>query len=160
MSIIEHYKSSMNKMNSIPMYGNPSESLGQPIDEEEAQRMEARKLEEEERRKKIEEKINYELNQKNQLREEARKFMDEWEAKRTTNIAKRKEQNQINEKEFLNNKNLIKEGKKNPWEIVTDNIALKDSDYKGSNDITRMRSVIIARKNDQSSNQNNLGGLI
>lgn len=57
-------------------------------------------------------------------------------------------QNGLNEKEFLENKKLVKEGKKNPWETVVDNIAVKESDYKGSNDVSRMRSVIIARKND------------
>ena len=38
--------------------------------------------------------------------------MDEFEAKRKANLEKRKEQNLANEKEFLNNKKLIKEGKK------------------------------------------------
>lgn len=146
----------MNTMNDM-MNAGPS---NEPFDEEEAQRIQDRQREENERRQKIEEKINLELKQKNELREQAKAYFDEWEAKRQSNIAKRKEQNLINEKEFLNNKQLVKEGKKNPWEIVTDNIALKESDYKGSNDVTRMRSVIIARKNDQTQNSNNLGGFI
>lgn len=146
-------------MNSIPLTGNPMESMNsmpmgqepsEPLDEEEQKRIEARKQEEDERRKKIEEKINYELRQKEEIKDQARKYMEEYETKRAAALNKRKEQNIANEKEFINNKKLIKEGKKNPWEIVTDNIALKESDYKGSNDVSRMRAVIIARKNDQS----------
>ena len=56
----------------------------------------------------------------------------------------------------MKGRKMEKEGKKNPWEIVTDNITLKESEYKGSKDISRMRNVIVARKNDsinQSANQ-------
>lgn len=42
----------------------------------------------------------------------------------------------------------MKEGKKNPWEKVVENIELKESDYKGSKDVARMRSVILTRKSD------------
>lgn len=152
----------INDMNSFPMMNQgPSDLMGGgEYDEEEAKRLEARRQEEEERRKKIEEKMNYELEQKNILREQARGWMDEFEAKRTTNISKRKEQNQINEQEFLNNKKLAKEGHGNSWEIVSSNIALKESDYKGTNDVSRMRAVIIARKNDPSQNKNNSASLI
>ena len=48
----------------------------------------------------------------------------------------------------MSNKKLEKEGKKNAWEIVTDNITLKESEYKGTKDVSRMRNVIVARKND------------
>lgn len=149
----------MSAMNSIPL-NNQMES--EPMEEAEIQRMEARKQEENERRKKIEEKINLELKQKEELREAARKYMEEYENKKRETISKRKEINAQNEKEFLNNKNLIKQGKKNPWETVSDNIALKESDYKGSNDISRMRQVIISRKNDQVQGGNDamLGNII
>ena len=57
-----------------------------------------------------------------------------------------------NEKQFLENKNLIKQGKNNPWETVVENIAVKESEYKGSTDVSRMRTVIISRKNDTLNN--------
>ena len=57
------------------------------------------------------------------------------------------------EKWNLVNRKLAKEGKKNPWEIVTDNITLKESEYKGTKDVSRMRNVIVARKNDSLPNQ-------
>ena len=54
-----------------------------------------------------------------------------------------------NEEDNLSNRKLIKEGKKNSWENVVDNITIKESEYKGSKDISRMRSVILNRKNDK-----------
>lgn len=49
---------------------------------------------------------------------------------------------------MLENRKLSKEGKLNPWEKVVKNIEVKESEYKGSKDISRMRSVILNRKND------------
>ena len=73
---------------------------------------------------------------------------------RSEKIASKKKENENKELEFLNNKKLLKEGKLNPWEAVTENIAMKDSEYKGSRDISRMREVIINRKNDLKDNGN------
>ena len=53
-----------------------------------------------------------------------------------------------NENDNKENKKLLKEGKLNPWEAVVDNIAIKESDYKGTKDVNRMKEVIINRKND------------
>ena len=138
--------------NSFPQVVQPVEQ----IDEAEIQRQQDRMKEESERRQKIEEKISIELQKKNELKEKAMQFMNEFEEKRRNAIELRKKENVKNEEDFMNNKKMEKEGKKNPWEIVTDNITLKESEYKGSKDISRMRNVIVARKNDsinQSANQ-------
>ena len=138
--------------NSFPQVVQPVEQ----IDEAEIQRQQDRMKEESERRQKIEEKISIELQKKNELKEKAMQFMNEFKEKRRNAIELRKKENVKNEEDFLNNKKLEKEGKKNPWEIVTDNITLKESEYKGTKDISRMRNVIVARKNDsinQSANQ-------
>ena len=138
--------------NSFPQVVQPVEQ----VDEAEIQRQQDRMKEESERRQKIEEKISIELQKKNELKEKAMQFMNEFEEKRRNAIELRKKENVKNEEDFLNNKKLEKEGKKNPWEIVTDNITLKESEYKGTKDISRMRNVIVARKNDsinQSANQ-------
>ena len=120
----------------------------QPIDEEEIKRQQDRLNEENERRKKIEEKHSIELSKKNELREKAVEYINDFEEKRRAAIELRKKQNIKNEEDFLTNKKLEKEGKKNSWEIVTDNITLKESEYKGTKDVSRMRNVIVARKND------------
>ena len=118
------------------------------IDEEEMKRQQDRLNEENERRKKIEEKHSIELSKKNELREKAVEYINDFEEKRRAAIELRKKQNIKNEEDFLTNKKLEKEGKKNSWEIVTDNITLKESEYKGIKDVSRMRNVIVARKND------------
>ena len=118
------------------------------IDEEEMKRQQDRLNEENERRKKIEEKHSIELSKKNELREKAVEYINEIEEKRRAAIELRKKENIKNEEYFLSNKKLEKEGKKNAWEIVTDNITLKESEYKGTKDVSRMRNVIVARKND------------
>lgn len=63
-------------------------------------------------------------------------------------MEKRRQFNISNEEEVIKNRNLVKEGKKNPWEKVVENIEIKESEYKGSKDISRMRNVILNRKND------------
>jgi hypothetical protein len=63
-------------------------------------------------------------------------------------IENRMKFNQANEEEILQNRKSIKEGRTNPWEKVVQNLEIKESDYKGSKDISRMRHVILNRKND------------
>ena len=72
---------------------------------------------------------------------------------RAENIDLKKKENKKKEEEFLNNKKLLKEGKLNSWEVVTEQIAMKDSEYKGSKEVQRMREVIINRKNDLKNNE-------
>ena len=123
-----------------------------PIDEEEQKRLEEREKEQMERRKKIEEKINFELKEKEKLREKASEYLNNFMNQRSEKIALKRKENENKELELLNNKKLLKEGKLNPWEAVTENIAMKDSEYKGSRDVSRMREVIINRKNDIKEN--------
>ena len=56
--------------------------------------------------------------------------------------------NAQSETEFLNERTNGNVGKSSPWEKVIDNITLKESEYKGTKDVSRMRNVIINRKND------------
>ena len=127
----------------------PSEQT--QIDPEEEKRVKERLAEEEERRKKITEKIELELKIKNENREKAVEYMNEFESKRQEEITKRKAQNIKNEEDFIEEKKLGREGKKNPWESVVENITVRESEYKGSKDVSRMRQVILSRKNDELS---------
>ena len=127
-----------------------------PIDEEEQKRLEEREKEQMERRKKIEEKINFELKEKEKLREKASEYLNNFMNERSEKIALKRKENENKESELLNNKKLLKEGKLNPWEAVTENIAMKDSEYKGSRDVSRMREVIINKKNDIKENGNQI----
>jgi hypothetical protein len=67
---------------------------------------------------------------------------------RNKTVKKRQEFNKQNEIDFLQNRQAVKEGKKNPWERVVENIEIKESDYKGTKDVSRMRNVILVRKGD------------
>ena len=127
------------------------------LDEEEIKRQEQRMAEENERRQKIAAKQEMEMKMKNERREEAMKFINEFEQKRQEEITKLKQINIKNEEDNLANRKLIKEGKKNPWENVVENITVKESEYKGTKDVSRMRNVILARKNDKlNDNQLNI----
>lgn len=61
---------------------------------------------------------------------------------------KRKQFNIQSEKESQSKSQLAKEGKQNPWEKVIEHITIKESDYKGTKNVSRMRNVLISKKND------------
>ena len=67
-----------------------------------------------------------------------------------TKISDNKTTNTFNEQQALKDKKELTElgGKRNPWERVIENISMKPSEYKGTKDVSRMREVIIGRKND------------
>jgi hypothetical protein len=139
----------MNNMNNNDMNNfNNMMNMNVEIDEEEQKRIEEREKEQVERRKKIEEKMSFELKKKEELRKKASEYLNNFMNERSQKIELKKKENEKKEEEFLNTKKLTKEGKLNSWEVVTENIAMKDSDYKGSRDVSRMREVIINRKND------------
>ena len=75
--------------------------------------------------------------------------MREFEAQRQENIAKRRKA--LEEKN--NNINQNKEGGSNAdsWGRINSNIDLKDSEYKGSQDVQRMREAMMNRTNDTNS---------
>ena len=127
------------------------------ISPEEIKRQEQREEELKERQKKIREKQELEMKLKNEFRQKASEFLNNFFKERQNRIKNNLEQNKIKENNEKNEKNLIKKGDPNinVWERVCKNIDLKDSDYKGSKDVTRMREVIINRKNDFNLNNNN-----
>jgi hypothetical protein len=118
------------------------------MDPEEEKRLAARQEEDTERRKKLNEKISKELQDKQDLRKEALEHLQRWEAQRSNNISKKKEFNKGNESEYLKQREGENSGKVNPWDKVIQNIQLKEGEHKGQRDITRMKAVILQRKND------------
>ena len=118
-----------NKLNTL----NPS------IDEEEQKRILARQKEADERKEKINKKILEEEEKRNEIRKKAAEYMVEFEEKRKEEIAKRRKILEQNEMNGSNNKG---EGG-DSWSKVKDNIDLKDSEYKGSKDVQRMRDAMM-----------------
>jgi len=118
------------------------------MDPEEEKRLAARQDEDNERRQKLNEKISKELQDKQDLRKEALEHLQRWEAQRSNNISKKKEFNKGNESEYLKQREGENSGNVNPWDKVIQNIQLKEGEHKGQRDITRMKAVILQRKND------------
>ena len=128
---------------------NNLNNLNAKVDEEEIKRNEAREKEAQERRERINQKIQKEEELRSQILKKASEYMREFEAQRQENIAKRRKA--LEEKN--NNINQNKEGGSNAdsWGRINSNIDLKDSEYKGSQDVQRMREAMMNRTNDTNS---------
>ena len=133
----------MNNMNSQNPSGSPQ------IDEEEQKRISDRQKEAEERRQKINEKIKKEEELRNEIRKKASEYMVEFEEKRQESIAKRRKE--LEQKNSESNTNTSGGNNSDSWERINSNIDLKDSDYKGSKDVQRMREAMMNRPNDPNS---------
>ena len=75
--------------------------------------------------------------------------MVEFEEKRQENIAKRRKE--LEEKNSETNTNKNPENNADSWGRINSNIDLKDSDYKRSKDVQRMREAMMNRTNDPNS---------
>jgi hypothetical protein len=119
------------------------------IDDEEQKRIADRKKEAEERKEKINQKIKKENELRQEIIKKAREYMVEFEEKRQERIAmKRKE---LEEKNSQTNQNKGGESNADSWGRINSNIDLKDSEYKGSKDVQRMREAMMNRTNDPNS---------
>ena len=116
-----------------------------PIDDEEQRRIMARQKEAEERREKINKKMQEEEEKRNEIRKKAAEYLIEFEEKRQEEIAKKRKILEENEK----NGNNTDGGSGDSWSKVKDNIDLKDSEYKGSKDVQRMREAMLNNPNSQ-----------
>ena len=119
------------------------------VDDEEQKRINDRKKEAEERKEKINKKIQKEEELRSEIIKKAREYMIEFEEKRQENIAKRRKELEEN-----NSKINVNRGSGNnadSWNNINSNIDLKDSDYKGSKDVQRMREAMMNRTKDPNS---------
>ena len=84
-----------------------------------------------------------EEEKRNEIRKKASEYLVEFEEKRQEAITKRRKMLEEQEKN-INNTN-----KEDSWSKVKDNIDLKDSEYKGSKDVQRMREAMMNNPNSQ-----------
>ena len=124
--------------NAMPGFQNPN------IDAEEQKRILAREKEAELRKERINQKIKEEEEKRNEIRIKAAEFMAEFNQKWQEEIEKRRKA--LEEK--VENKNGENNGE-DTWSNVKNNIDLKDSEYKGSKDVQRMREVMMNNPNSQ-----------
>ena len=113
------------------------------IDEEEQKRILAREKEAEERKEKINQKIKQEEEKRNEIRIKAAEYMAEFSQKRQEEIEKRRKI--LEQKEQNKNENSSGDA----WSNVKNNIDLKDSEYKGTKDVQRMREAMMNNPNAQ-----------
>ena len=128
---------------------NKLNPLNQKFDEEEEKRLMARQKEAEERKEKINKKIEQEEKMRNDIRQKAVEYMAEFEAKRQELIAKKRKE--LEEKELNRNKDSNPQGNSEMWSKVSGNIDMRESDYKGSKDVQRMREAMMNRQQDPNS---------
>ena len=119
------------------------------IDEEEQKRIKDRQKEEDERKARINKKMQEEEEARIQIRKKAAEYLTEFNIKRQEEIAKKRKQ--LEEKELNSNKEKNSNGTSDSWTRVSGNIDLKDSEYKGTKDVQRMREAMINRQNDPNS---------
>ena len=118
-------------------------------DEEEQKRISERQKEAEERLEKINKKIEQEEKMRNDIRQKAAEYLVEFEAKRQELIAKKRKE--LEEKELNRNKDNNPQGNSEMWSKVSGNIDLRESDYKGTKDVQRMREAMMNRQQDPNS---------
>ena len=118
-------------------------------DEEEQKRISERQKEAEERLEKINKKIEQEEQMRNDIRKKAAEYLVEFEAKRQELIAKKRKE--LEEKELNRNKDNSPQGNSEMWSKVSGNIDLRESDYKGTKDVQRMREAMMNRQQDPNS---------
>ena len=145
----ENKNLNMEQMNDMFGYLNNDNQLNPKnpsIDEEEQKRILARQKEAEERKAKINKKILEEEEKRNEIRKKAAEYLVEFEEKRQEEISKKRK---ILEKNEINGNNNKGESDGNAWNKVKDNIDLKDSEYKGSKDVQRMREAMMNNPNSE-----------
>ena len=134
----------MNNMNDMFINSNNPK-----IDEEEQKRIADRQKEADERKEKINQKIQKEAELRLEITKKAAEYLAEFETQRQEQIAKRRKE--LEEKEANPNKGDNTNGTSDSWSKVSGNIDLKDSDYKGSKDVQRMREAMMHRQEDPNS---------
>ena len=123
--------------NVIPGFQNTN------IDEEEQKRILEREKEAELRKERINKKIQEEEEKRNEIRIKAAEYIAEFNQKRQEEIEKRRK---LLEEKTENKDN---ENNQDTWSNVKNNIDLKDSEYKGSKDVQRMREAMLNNPNSQ-----------
>ncbi|CAD8160715.1 unnamed protein product [Paramecium pentaurelia] len=102
---------------------------------------------EDERIAQIREKDQQERLLKQQKKQKAQEYLQEFKKQQDADIAQKRSQNKQKQEIWLeNNKNHNQY--KNSWDQIAQNIALKDGEYPGQKDVTKMRQAILNKRSD------------
>ena len=133
----------------LNMDNNFMTNVSSGVDEEEQKRIADRQREADERKEKIKEKMLKEEQLRNEIIQKAKKYLAEFEEERQENIAKKRKA--LEEKNSDINSSSEAKNNADSWGKVNYNIDLKDSEYKGSKDVQRMREAMMNRTKDPNS---------
>ena len=133
----------------LNMDNNFMTNVSSGVDEEEQKRIADRQREADERKEKIKEKMLKEEQLRNEIIQKAKKYLAEFEEERQENIAKKRKA--LEEKNSDINSSSEAKNNADSWGKINSNIDLKDSEYKGSKDVQRMREAMMNRTNDPNS---------
>ena len=133
----------------LNMDNNFMTNVSSGVDEEEQKRIADRQREADERKEKIKEKMLKEEQLRNEIIQKAKKYLAEFEEERQENIAKKRKA--LEEKNSDINSSSEAKNNADSWGKVNSNIDLKDSEYKGSKDVQRMREAMMNRTKDPNS---------
>ena len=146
-------ESSNTNTNKLDMNNQMNDKFGNlnnpQINEEEQKRIADRQKEAEERKERINKKRQKEEEARIEIRKKAAEYLAEFEMKRQEEIAKKRKI--LEEKELNPKKENNSNGASNSWSKINENIDLKDSEYKGSKDVGRMREAMLNKQNAPNS---------
>lgn len=123
------------------------ERLPSDYDETELDLIAKREQADKDRRAMLREKQQEEMRKKAERQSQGETELIAWADNRKKEILQRRKQNQEEEKAFVEARKLQNNGK-NPWEKVLTNVEIKEGQYPGNKDVSRMRQVMISRRND------------
>ena len=91
-------------------------------------------------------KEEQEAEEKRRRQKEGLEKLQQWEAQRKQRIEAKRTSNQQEDKAFKNKQSSVST-QGNTWEKVMQYLDIAPANYKGSKDVTRMRQVMLAKKN-------------
>jgi hypothetical protein len=100
-----------------------------------------------ERRAMLVEKETEEQQKKKERQEKAEEELQSWAEQRKQDIIQRRTQNKVEEESFNESRRALN-ASSNPWEKVTGNVDIKEGNYQGTKDVSRMRQAMVSRRND------------
>ncbi|CAK77544.1 unnamed protein product (macronuclear) [Paramecium tetraurelia] len=117
------------------------------VSPEQQQRKDKLRILEDERIAQIREKDQQERLLKQQKKQKGLEFFQEFKKQQEMEITQRRSQNK-QQQEIWNENQKNRNQYKNSWDQIASNIALKDGEYPGEKDVTKMRQAILNKRID------------
>ncbi|CAD8156459.1 unnamed protein product [Paramecium octaurelia] len=130
--------------NETPTQGNIFNAY---VSTEQKLRKDKLRLIDDERLAQIREKDQQERLLKSQKKSKAQEYLSEFKKQQEADIVQKRSQNKQKQDIWLENIKIHTQNK-NSWEQIASNIALKDGEYPGQKDVTKMRQAILNKRSD------------